>query len=76
LIYIVATIALIGTFAAFSFQSSSRSLQMENSELEQIFSHWKLSFGKMYASAEEESHRFDMFVQNYHFIQNWNQDTT
>jgi hypothetical protein len=28
----------------------------------------------MYATAEEESHKLEMFTQNYYFVQNWNAD--
>jgi len=74
LIFLVATIALIGTFAAISFTSTpSRNLQSE-AHLEELFEHWKLSFGKMYASAEEEAHKFAMFKDNYMFVMNWNAD--
>jgi len=44
--------------------------------LQDMFNHWKLSYGKIYATAEEEAHKFEVFTQNFHFVQNWNQDPT
>jgi len=31
---------------------------------------------KVYATAEEEAHRFAMFTDNYYFVMNWNADPT
>jgi hypothetical protein len=41
-----------------------------------LFNHWKLVHGKVYASETEEAHRFLTFQNNYIFIVNWNADVT
>jgi len=67
--YIVASIALIGMIAAFVGTQSNRNLvATADSSMSDLWNHWKQSYGKSYASAEEEAHRFATFQDNFNFV--------
>jgi len=44
--------------------------------LTDLWNHWKLAYGKLYASEALEAQRFAAFSANYLFILNWNADKT
>jgi len=76
--YIVASIALIAVLGAFIGTLNApvqRNLAMD-AHLEDLWSHWKLAYGKSYLTAEEDSHKFATFKENYYFIVGWNADAT
>jgi len=62
IIYIVASLALIGTFAAIigTVTVSQRNLS-QATQMADLWEAWKLEFGKQYATTEEESHKFATF---------------
>jgi hypothetical protein len=75
--YILASIALIGMIGAFIGTQSTRNLTVTaDSSITDLWAHWKQSYGKVYASAEEEAHRLATFTDNYNFVMNWNADPT
>jgi len=43
-------------------------------DLFSLWESWKLQHGKSYATAEEELHRYNIFIQNYKIIQQWNSE--
>jgi hypothetical protein len=72
--YALATIDIIGTLTAFvSLQSTQRNLlSSPDTTVEDLWAHWKVSYGKSYATAEEEAHKFLTFSNNYNFVTKWN----
>jgi len=72
--YIVATIALIGAFAAiFNTMSSGATRQLSrDTEIEELWQTWKLQNEKFYATQEEEAHKFKTFTDNAAFVEAWN----
>jgi len=44
--------------------------------VQDLWSHWKLTYNKVYANDAEESHKFSTFKDNYLYILNWNADPT
>jgi len=73
-VFVVATLALVGIFAFIGTHHATRNLQ--DSTVADLWSQWKETYGKMYATAEEESLRFSRFAANYDFVQSWNSDPT
>jgi len=75
--YIVAAIAVLGAIAgvvaAVQYHGSYTTLMVEV-PMADLFATWKLAYGKTYATAEEESHKFQTFQDNYAFIKMWNAD--
>jgi len=79
--FVVATIAVLGAIAgviaAVQYNQNVATLQaVDNQVMNDLFSHWKLANGKVYASEQEEAVKFTTFKNNYLFILNWNADLT
>jgi cathepsin L len=82
--YIIAAIAVLGAIAgvvaAYQYQSVTTTLvasnELESTLLSDLFSQWKLTYQKSYATEEEEAHRFQTFQDNYAFIVKFNADKT
>jgi len=62
-------------FGVFTFNQRNLSATADSS-LEDLWSAWKATYGKMYASQEEEAHKFAMFTENYKFVTAWMADPT
>jgi cathepsin L len=82
--YIMAAIALLGAIvgvvAVYQYQSMATNLVaspcLESTLLSDLFSQWKLTYQKSYATKQEEAHRFQTFQDNYAFIVKFNADKT
>jgi C1A family cysteine protease len=76
--FIVATIALVGVFAAIfgTISTAQHRVLQQESEINELFSQWMLTYNKAYATAEEEAHKLAVFTQNFHFVNQWNSDPT
>jgi len=74
--YVVATLALVGVLA-FIGTSTQRNLgAVSDANVQDLWSAWKSQYGKLYATAEEEAHKFATFKANFHFVNTWNADPT
>jgi len=47
---------------------------LHHTAMSDLWAHWKLAYGKMYATEELESTKYATFTANYLFILNWNAD--
>jgi C1A family cysteine protease len=73
--FIVASIAVIALIGAFVGQSTQRNLMAQSdSSVQDLWAHWKAQYGKAYATAEEEAHKFAVFTDNFNFVTQWNAD--
>jgi len=68
IVALIAVVALIATFQT-SNVSQTRNLSETISD---VFTQWKIVYGKSYASADEEAHRFQTFQDNFYFVQEFN----
>jgi len=81
---VIATIAFVGVlagvFAAFQYNSATTTLFSESDlntqAMQDLWSHWKMAYGKSYATEALEATKFATFSANYLFILNWNADPT
>jgi len=81
--FVVATIAVLGVIACIgviSQNAQSNTLITVTDVNEQaifdLFNHWKLTYGKMYATESQETEKYATFKANYMWILNWNADVT
>jgi len=77
--FVIATIAVLGAIAgviaAVQYNNNTVTLAMLNDQtMSDLWNHWKLSYGKMYASEEMDAKKFATFKDNYVFIMNWNNE--
>jgi len=76
--FIVATIALVGVFAAIfgTISTAQHRVLQEENQIQELFTQWMLTYSKVYGTAEEEAHKFATFKANYDFVNQWNADPT
>jgi len=68
---IVALLAVVAVIATFQTSNVSQTRNLAET-ISDVFTQWKIVYGKSYASADEEAHRFQTFQDNFYFIQNFN----
>lgn len=61
---------------AFNLALTALSSLIYSEDLKALFENWKQVYNIQYENSEAEEKRFDIFIKNYHAIEEWNKDPT